>query len=305
VSLICPLAVIRDLWAHPLGARRRLGTLGRYLAWQTLGRLRGSRLLDPWVNESVLHVEHGMTGATGNLYVGLHEFEEMAFLLHFLRPEDLFVDVGANVGSYTVLASAVVGAHVIAFEPVEASLAALRHNVLLNDTSARVDARQIALSDRGATVYVTTQSGAANRIVRPGDPQRLGRQSVPAHTLDGELAGLDPALLKIDVEGHESEVLSGGAGVLADRSLHAVIVEDWGAVADAARRTSSPAQQLAAHGFERCTYDAFQRTLFAQRDGLPTGVNRERRNSLFVRDLEVVRQRLSQAPPFRVLDLSV
>jgi hypothetical protein len=37
--------------------------------------------------------------ATGNLYVGLHEFEEMAFLLHFLRRGDLFADVGANVGS--------------------------------------------------------------------------------------------------------------------------------------------------------------------------------------------------------------
>jgi hypothetical protein len=50
----------------------------------------------------------GMTGATGNLYVGLHEFEEMAFLLHFLRPGDLFADVGANVGSYTILAAVAV-----------------------------------------------------------------------------------------------------------------------------------------------------------------------------------------------------
>ena len=45
----------------------------------------------------------GMTGATGNVYCGLHEFEDMALVLHALRPRDLFVDVGANVGSYTVL----------------------------------------------------------------------------------------------------------------------------------------------------------------------------------------------------------
>jgi hypothetical protein len=34
----------------------------------------------------------GLTGATGNIYCGLHEFEDMAFLLHFLRPRDLSAD---------------------------------------------------------------------------------------------------------------------------------------------------------------------------------------------------------------------
>jgi hypothetical protein len=57
---------------------------------------------------------------TGNLYAGLHEFSEMGFLLHLLRQNDLFVDVGANLGSYTVLASAVCQARNIAFEPVPA-----------------------------------------------------------------------------------------------------------------------------------------------------------------------------------------
>ena len=41
----------------------------------------------------------GMTGASGNIYFGLHEFEEMGFLLHFLREEDLFIDIGAYIGS--------------------------------------------------------------------------------------------------------------------------------------------------------------------------------------------------------------
>jgi hypothetical protein len=43
------------------------------------------------------------------IYCGLHEFTDMAFSLHFLSPEDLFVDVGADIGSYTVLASACAG----------------------------------------------------------------------------------------------------------------------------------------------------------------------------------------------------
>ena len=57
-----------------------------------------------------------MTGATGNIYAGLHEFVDMAFCLHLLRSGDLFVDVGANIGSYTVLASKVAGANSVTLE---------------------------------------------------------------------------------------------------------------------------------------------------------------------------------------------
>jgi hypothetical protein len=59
----------------------------------------------PFVGDTRLLVARGMRGATGNVYVGLHEFEEMAFALHALRPSSRFIDVGANVGSYTVLAA--------------------------------------------------------------------------------------------------------------------------------------------------------------------------------------------------------
>lgn len=56
-----------------------------------------------WIEGARLMVRNGMTGATGNIYCGLHEFTDMSFVLHLLRPDDLFVDVGANIGSYTVL----------------------------------------------------------------------------------------------------------------------------------------------------------------------------------------------------------
>ena len=57
-----------------------------------------------------------MYGATGNIYCGLHDFEEMSFLMHFLRAGDVFADVGVNVGAYSMLAASV-GARAIAFEP--------------------------------------------------------------------------------------------------------------------------------------------------------------------------------------------
>src|SRR5207248_910045 len=61
-----------------------------------------------------------------------HEVAEMAFVLHVLRPSDKFIDVGANVGSYTVLAAGAVGSRVFAVEPIPTTFGFLRRNVALN-----------------------------------------------------------------------------------------------------------------------------------------------------------------------------
>ncbi|HEX9953226.1 MAG TPA: hypothetical protein VGB53_15755, partial [Rubricoccaceae bacterium] len=112
------LATFAFLMHHPLAQRHRVRALGRWVGWQVRSRTLGTSIAIDFANDSQLWVAPGMTGATGNLYAGLHEFEDMAFVLHALRPTDLFVDVGANVGSYTVLAGAAIGARCESFEPV-------------------------------------------------------------------------------------------------------------------------------------------------------------------------------------------
>lgn len=103
---------------HPLNQKGRLSALGRFVRWQLATRLMPFPQLVPFVDNTVLVSERGMTGSTGNWYCGLHEVADMAFVLHALRPEDLFLDVGANVGSFTVLAAGAVGAKTVAVEPI-------------------------------------------------------------------------------------------------------------------------------------------------------------------------------------------
>ncbi|TMC68336.1 MAG: FkbM family methyltransferase, partial [Chloroflexi bacterium] len=86
--------------------------------WQFVSRLIAGPIALPFVEGTSLFAMRGMTGATGNWYCGLHEVREMAFVLHLLRAKDHFLDVGANVGSYTVLAGGAVGARVTAVEPI-------------------------------------------------------------------------------------------------------------------------------------------------------------------------------------------
>ena len=117
--------IARFLCNHPLTRDHRAAGFARLFRWQVESRLR-REVIVPWVGGVRLAARRGMTGATGNIYAGLHEFADMAFTLHFLRPDDLFLDVGANIGSYTLLASGVCKARTIAFEPDPETMALLR-----------------------------------------------------------------------------------------------------------------------------------------------------------------------------------
>jgi hypothetical protein len=87
---------------HPLTRDAPWKAWTRFVVWQVRSRIHDD-LIFSWIEGQRLAVRRGMTGATGNIYMGLHEFCEMMLPLHFLREGDLFLDIGSNVGSYTVL----------------------------------------------------------------------------------------------------------------------------------------------------------------------------------------------------------
>src|SRR5215472_2949364 len=147
---------------HPLNLRGPWRALWRFTSWQIATRLGAASIAVPFVDDTRLLVARGMHGATGNVYCGLHEFEDMAFVLHALRPEELFVDVGANVGSYSVLAAGVVGAAALAFEPAARSYAALIDNLRLNNLESRVAARRAGVGAEAGQLRFTTGLDTVN-----------------------------------------------------------------------------------------------------------------------------------------------
>lgn len=101
-------------------------------------------MLVPFVESTCLVMERGMTGERGNFYARLHEFNGMILLLHFIRPSDSFADVGANTGSYSVLAAGVTGATYIAFVPMTSKFSRLYRNVGCNGFESLVSLRNAA-----------------------------------------------------------------------------------------------------------------------------------------------------------------
>ena len=107
---------IKYLYSHPLTAGKGFAVLVKFFLWQFANLFSKNKKIFDWVNDSKLIMRKGETSVTGNYYNGLIEYEDMMFLLHSMRPHNVFIDVGANAGVYSILASKVVGSGAIAFE---------------------------------------------------------------------------------------------------------------------------------------------------------------------------------------------
>jgi FkbM family methyltransferase len=273
--------------SHPLTRDAQFAAWSRFVAWQVRSRLQ-DEVIFSWIEGQKLAVRRGMWGATGNIYLGLHEFADMMLPLHVLRDGDLFLDIGANVGTYTVLAAGVRGASVWAFEPDPDTARALKRNIDLNRLGDRVVVHELVLGDADGEVAFTRGLDTVNRVATAED---VSVRKVPMRRLDSVIGAAQPLMIKMDVEGHEEHVIRGARGLLAGDSLKVVEIE-----------TSTPETEaiLLRHGFERAYYDPFRRSLTTTLD-TDLGAS----NAVFVRDWDNVAARLAGAPTVQVLGRSI
>ncbi len=167
------------------------------------------------------------------LYFDQFEPETRRFLDAYLRPGDVFLDIGANVGLYTIAASRIVGSsgEVHAFEPCSQTFSRLEENVQLNGLRS-VSCHRLALSDSNAEAQLSIAKDgfdAWNSLGKPYMGEPGGQETVQTMTLDSfvkehALAGRITAM-KIDVEGWENQVLIGAEQLLAAANAPVLCVE--------------------------------------------------------------------------------
>jgi FkbM family methyltransferase len=164
-----------------------------------------------------------------------------AAVLELLGPGDVFVDVGANAGYFTVLAALRVGTsgRVFAFEPNPAVRDQLIRHLKLNDVETRVTVADVALADRdedGVRFFVSCwpeNDGISSLTPAPDTVARGGLRTdatiaVSVRRFDNWRASvaLDRIdLMKIDVEGAEAQLLVGMAATLSSAPPRRIICE--------------------------------------------------------------------------------
>lgn len=258
------VAAAAERW---LVAERALVASGRMLQTTHPGRALLRRVLDRLIRR--LHASaksHRVASIAGMRVVvdtatrpGRTVYFEQALyeapvtrLVTELQAGDTFIDVGANVGFFTVLAALRVGpqGRVLAFEPNPEVRAQLEDNLARNGVAAVVSVEQTALTDRrGETaLFLSERESGVSSVVpdRAPLPADLFSSSVTVRTatLDEyvEARALAPALVKIDVEGAEDLVLQGFTRTLATAPPPRIVCET--AAGSAADRL------LRAHGYE-------------------------------------------------------
>jgi FkbM family methyltransferase len=182
-------------------------------------------------------------------------------LRRFLRPGDVFVDCGANLGQFTLTAARLVGPTgiVVAYEPSPHTYASLRRNVDANGF-ANVQLHQLALGARSsvATFVAMPDSGGLSSFA-PAEPSLGTVVDVAVVALDDELDdGLRRrvALVKIDVEGAELQLLAGASSLLTSQRPPVLIeIED-----EHLRRQGGSAVEVAEFlgdlGYDECSRSA-------------------------------------------------
>lgn len=172
--------------------------------------LRGWRTVSAAGTRAKVHTESNYTRSEVRYFL-LREADVAGRFLDRLRPNDVFYDVGGNIGIYTVLAANILGGgKVIAFEPFPPNRRELERNLALNDSDAEVV--DVALADETGEAAFTSPAGCEEgcgiaSIHRDGSGEFFVERT-PVDSLVGDEVP-PPDAVKIDVEGAELRVLEG------------------------------------------------------------------------------------------------
>lgn len=279
---------------HPLAKYNLVSAYTRFIGWQIYTLFYHKPVAVPFIEPVKILAQKGLTGVTGNIYTGLHEFEDMSFLLHFLTEKDLFFDVGANVGSYTILASGVKKCHTISFEPGLKAFDFLKRNIKLNHLNDLVDPVNKGLGSEQAKLRFTSGEDTTNHIIADGEKCDQIVE-IEIDCLDNYSVDRKPLLMKIDVEGFEKEVLDGAKNTLSDLTCKALIIELNGSGSRYNYNEDLIHETLLAYAFRPYSYDPFSRKLEAR----PSYSDK---NTIYVRDLDFVAARLASASSYKVFN---
>jgi FkbM family methyltransferase len=197
----------------------------------------------------------GSSQASADYTQGTNELPVQEAVAGNLVPGDIFVDVGANVGFFSLLAARAVGpdGHVYAVEPVPENIEAIHANARRNHFT-QITVVPVAASDSVGTALLTLTEhpGGAALASAERPPDTIGEIEVETATLDSlvdEGRILPPSLVKIDVEGAEEPVLEGMTATMRTHAPTLIVEVDGPDDETMQAKRAGVVEQLARAGY--------------------------------------------------------
>ncbi|MGD9591132.1 MAG: FkbM family methyltransferase [Candidatus Berkiella sp.] len=162
------------------------------------------------------------------VYAAIPDRAEILTLRNYATPDTIFLDIGANVGVYSLFLADCVK-EVFAFEPHPETAKCCKMNFALNGISEK-NVLEMAISDNDEPKYFSNKSAASpiNHIVNKNDSAIVVLSTTLDQFIQSQaLVKGTPFILKVDVEGFEFEVFNGAKCFLKDHNIKAIIFENF------------------------------------------------------------------------------
>lgn len=289
------LKTISYIWSHPNCKQQKLQSILRFMGWQIYKRLTHRYLDIQIIPNTKIRCHPDSYSAAAVLYCGLYDYDEMNFLLRYLRAEDSFLDIGANVGVYTLLAASKIHAGSLhSFEVFPKNYRRLQENLRLNQFN-QVKTYAIAVSNQPGTVALNLAEGDSMPFIT--QTETINTIMVPTDTLDNLLQNYsltNLTLAKMDIEGAELLAFKGAVSLLKKQRPYVWILEINDAVNNFGYRKQDVVDFLQNYGYNLYRYSADTNQVS------PITLEQQQGNNvLAIADfaLDFVRDRLTEIPP--------
>lgn len=288
------IQTISYIWTHPNCQQHKLKSLIKFFSWQFYKRLT-HRFLDFKLLPSVkLRCYPDSYSTSAVLYCGLYDYDEMNFLLRYLRAEDSFLDIGANVGVYTLLAASKIrSGYIYSFEALSKNYTRLQENLQINQFE-QVKTYELAVSNQTGSVALNLAEGDSKPFITSTITNNT--IAVSTDTLDNLLQNQPIAnltLAKMDIEGAELLALKGAVSLLKKQCPQVWILEINDSVNNFGHQKQDLVNFLNSYGYNLYGYSADTNQVF------PITLEQQQGNNvLAIADsaVDFVRDRLAEIP---------
>ncbi|ESA38761.1 family methyltransferase [Leptolyngbya sp. Heron Island J] len=277
---------------HPNSENRRVKGILKFLGWQFYKRIFKKPVDIEIIPKFKIRCYPNGYSAASVLYCGLYDYNEMNFLLRYLRPEDSFLDIGANVGIYSILAASRISlGKVFSFEPLPKNIDRLKENCKLNKFD-HIEIHSVAISDIQGEIALNLAEGDSMPFITSSPEENS--ITVPTDTLDNIFRGRELkqlTLAKIDIEGAEFLAFKGARSLLEKHLPYVWILEINNTIKNFNHTEEDVVSLLNSFGYHLYDYDAAHNCL------KPIGLKQQQgKNALAIADshLDFVRERLAK-----------
>ena len=281
---------------NPITKNRQAKAMRKYIVFNVLCRLK-TNIICNGIEGMKFVISKGDSGLVGNVYFGVYEVNESMFMLHFLRDHDTFLDIGANIGHYSILASGLTNAKSISVEPIPSTIKKFQKQIDINNLNDKITPMNIGLSDKISNLYFSSDNKDMNHIVNSEYPNAI---KIPVSTMDNICQNKNISIIKIDVEGYEKFVLQGGEKTLNNPNLKTIIVELNNSGSRYGINDLEVYNKLLTFGFLPYEYLPLTREILQLES-----YNKKQFNTIFIRDLEYVKNRIRESKKYKVWDLEI